>query len=135
VRAGLPRRASRALVAVGALTWVLSGCSSTQQPEVQRVATAFEDSGGDAGSRCDLLAPKALAALEKSESQPCAQAIGQLPLQGGTVRAVQVWGGDAQVKLSGDTVFLTETHAGWKVTAAACTPNADAPYDCEVQAG
>ena len=122
-----------AALGLGAL--LVTGCASTQQPEVQRVATAFEDSGGDGESRCDLLTPKALAALEKSESQACADAIGQLPLQGGKVRAVQVWGGDAQVKLSGDTVFLTETHAGWKVTAAACTPNADAPYDCEVQAG
>jgi hypothetical protein len=114
---------------------VLSGCASTQQPEVQRVATAFENSGADAESRCDLLTPKARAALEQNQSQSCADAIDELPLQGGKVRAVQVWGGDAQVKLAGDTVFLTETHAGWKVTAAACTPNADAPYDCEVQAG
>jgi hypothetical protein len=135
VRRRRSARASRALVVVGALAWVLSGCASTQQPEVQRVATSFEDSGADPGARCDLLTPKALAALEKSESQPCADAIGQLPLDGGTVRSVQVWGGDAQVKLSGDTVFLTETSGGWKVSAAACTPNADAPYDCEVTAG
>ena len=78
---------------------------------------------------------KVVAALEKSESTNCADAIGQLPLDGGNVRSVQVWGGDAQVKLSGDTLFLTQTHAGWKVSAAACTPNADAPYDCEVGAG
>lgn len=132
MRAGHRVRCGAALGLAGLL---VTGCASTQQPEVQRVATAFEDSGGDADARCDLLTPKALAALEKSESQSCAQAIGQLPLQGGEVRAVQVWGGDAQVKLSGDTVFLTQTHAGWKVTAAACTPNADAPYNCEVQAG
>lgn len=122
--------------AVLCLTGLLvAGCASAQQPKVQQVATAFEDSGGDAEARCDLLTPKAQAALEKSASQPCAEAIGQLPLQGGKVGAVQVWGGDAQVKLSGDTVFLTETHSGWKVTAAACTPHADAPYACEVQAG
>ena len=102
---------------------------------MQRVATAFEDAGVDPATRCDLLSPKALAALQESESQSCADAIGQLSLDGGTVQSVQVWGGDAQVKLSGDTVFLTETHAGWKVSAAACRPNADAPYDCEVQAG
>ena len=120
--------------ALGLAALLVSGCSSTQQPEVQRVAATFEDSGGDAAARCDLLAPKALAALEKSESTNCADAVGQLPLDGGDVRSVQVWGGNAQVKLSGDTLFLTETHAGWKVTAAACTPKADAPYDCEVGA-
>jgi hypothetical protein len=114
---------------------LVTGCSSTQQPEVQRVATAFEDVGGDPEARCDLLAPKTLAALEQNESQSCAEAIGQLPLDGGDVRSVEVWGGDAQVRLSGDTLFLTETHAGWRVSAAACQPNGEAPYDCEVEAG
>jgi hypothetical protein len=120
---------------LGLATLLVTGCASTQEPEVQRVATAFENSGADPESRCDLLTPKALAALEKSESQSCAEAIGQLPLGGGEVQAVQVWGGDAQVKLADDTVFLTETHAGWRVSAASCQPKADAPYDCEVQAG
>jgi hypothetical protein len=121
--------------ALGLAALLVTGCASTQEPEVQRVASAFEDPAADPAARCDLLTPKARAALEKSASQACADAIGQLPLDGGTARSVQVWGGDAQVKLSGDTVFLTETHAGWKVSAAACTPNADAPYDCEVEAG
>jgi hypothetical protein len=128
-------RAVRCGAVLGLAVLLVTGCASTQQPEVQRVATAFEDSGGDPQARCDLLTPKALAALEKSESQACADAIGQVPLKGGDVRSVQVWGGDAQVRLSGDTLFLTETHAGWKVAAAACRPNTDAPYDCEVQAG
>jgi hypothetical protein len=122
-----------AALGLGAL--LLTGCASTQEPEVQRVATAFEDSGGDPEARCDLLTPKALAALEQNESQSCSDAIGQLPLNGGAVRSVQVWGGDAQVELSGDTLFLTETQDGWRVSAAACKPNTDAPYDCEVEAG
>jgi hypothetical protein len=117
------------VIAVG-----LTGCASAQEPEVQRVATAFEDAGGDPGARCDLLAPKALAALEQDQSQPCDEAIAQLPLAGGDVQSVEVWGGDAQVRLTGDTVFLTETRAGWRVTAAACQPNGEAPYDCEVAA-
>jgi hypothetical protein len=121
--------------ALGLAALLVTGCASTQQPEVQRVATAFENTGGDAQARCGLLTPKALAALEKSQSASCADAIGQLPLKGGGVRSVQIWGGGAQVNLSGDTLFLTQTHAGWKVSAAACQPNADAPYDCEVQAG
>jgi hypothetical protein len=113
---------------------VLAGCASTQEPEVQRVATAFEDSGGDPGARCDLLAPKALEALEQDQSEPCDEAIEQLPLGGGDVQSVEVWGGDAQVRMDGDTLFLTETNAGWRVTAAACQPNGEAPYDCEVAA-
>jgi hypothetical protein len=128
-------RAAGCGVALGLAALLVTGCASTQRPEVQRVATAFEDAGGDAQARCQLLTPKALAALEKSQSGSCADAIGQLPLQGGDVRSVQVWGGDAQVRLAGDTLFLTETQAGWKVSAAACRPNTDAPYDCEVHAG
>ena len=58
---------------------------------------------------------------------------GSLPLEGGEVTAVEVWGGDAQVRLSGDTVFLSRTQEGWKVVAAACTPQSEGPYDCEVQ--
>jgi hypothetical protein len=130
-----PDRRVRYGVPLGLAALLVTGCASTQEPEVQRVATAFEDSGGEAEARCDLLTPKAQAALEESESASCADAIGQLPLDGGDVRSVQVWGGNGQVKLSGDTVFLTETQAGWKVSAAACKPNTDAPYDCEVEAG
>ena len=121
--------------ALGLTGLLLTGCASTQQPEVQRVATAFENAGGDPETRCDLLTPKTQAALEQNGSQSCADAIGQLPLNGGRVESVQVWGGDAQVRMSGDTLFLTETHAGWRVSAAACTPNGDAPYDCGVKAG
>jgi hypothetical protein len=120
--------------AVLVLAAVLTGCSSTQEPEVQRVATAFENAGGDPEARCDLLAPTTLAALEEDQSSSCTEAIGQLPLAGGEVRSVEVWGGDAQVRLAGDTLFLTETKAGWRITAAACRPQGEAPYDCEVEA-
>jgi hypothetical protein len=112
----------------------LTGCASAQEPEVQRVATAFEDPAGDPGARCDLLAPKALEAFEQNQSGPCDQAIAQLPLAGGDVQSVEVWGGDAQVRLTGDTLFLTETGAGWRVAAAGCQPQGEAPYDCEVAA-
>jgi hypothetical protein len=112
----------------------LTGCASAQEPEVQRVATAFEDPAGDPGARCDLLAPKALEAFEQNQSGPCDQAIAQLPLAGGDVQSVEVWGGDAQVRLTGDTLFLTETGAGWRVAAAGCQSQGEAPYDCEVAA-
>jgi hypothetical protein len=119
------------VLAAGAL--VLSGCSSTQEPVVEKVAGTFEDPTGDPEERCDLLAPATLAAFERSESASCADAIQDFPLTGGDVRSVEIWGGDAQVRLSGDTLFLTETSAGWRITAAACTPQGTAPYDCEVE--
>jgi hypothetical protein len=62
-----------------------------------------------------------------------ADVIAQVPLRGGPVEAVEVWGGQAQVRLAGDTVFLTETPSGWRVTAAACEPRGEMPYDCRVE--
>jgi hypothetical protein len=110
-----------------------SGCASASRPDVQRVAAAFEDPAGDPQGRCDLLAPTTLETLEADASAPCADAIGAIPLTGGAVRAVEVWGDGAQVRLAGDTVFLVETGTGWKVTAAGCEPRGSAPYDCEVE--
>jgi hypothetical protein len=111
---------------------LLSGCASTQEAEVAEVATTFADGSVDPEERCDLLAPATLAAFEKSASAPCSEAVEQVPTEGGAVQSVQVWGGDAQVTLTGDTLFLTETGAGWRVAAAACRKQTEAPYDCEV---
>jgi hypothetical protein len=122
---------SRALAIAGGALVLLTGCSAAQQPEVEDVAMTFEDPAADPEARCDLLAPKTLAALE--EEAPCTDAVEQLPLQGGEVTGVEIWGGEAQVRLGGDTVFLTETSAGWRVVAAACQARGDAPYDCEVE--
>lgn len=126
------RRNRRAPVVVVVGAALLTGCASAAEPEVQRVATTFEDPSGDPGERCDLLAPATLAAFERDVSAACAAAVQDLPLEGGSVESVEVWGGNAQVRLTGDTVFLTETTAGWRVISAGCTPRAEAPYDCEV---
>lgn len=125
-------RARWLLGGVGALAVLLAGCSSASDSDVSRVATTFEDPSGDPQARCDLLAPATLAAFESGTSAPCADALARVPVQGGRVRSVEIWGGDAQVRLGADTVFLTQTDAGWKVTAAGCEPRGDAPYDCEV---
>ena len=112
----------------------LTGCSSMQQSEVEEVATAFEDPGTDPQTRCDLLAPATLLALEEDEVPSCPEAMAQIPLGGGgVIRSVEIWGGDAQVRFDGDVVFLTETRAGWRVTAAACEPRGEAPYECGVE--
>jgi hypothetical protein len=121
------------LLAAGAVALLLSGCSSAERPEVERVATTFENSSADAQERCDLLAPSTLEQLEEQLEKPCAEGIGDVPLEGGDVQGVEVWGGDAQVKLSGDTVFLTQTATGWRVAAAVCTAQTEGPYDCEVE--
>ena len=118
--------------AVVLATAVLSGCAGLEEDDVARVAGVFEDPAAAPADRCALLAPATLEMLESDESAPCADAIGQVPLPGGAVEAVGVWGRDAQVRLSGDTVFLTETPSGWRVTAASCRSRGEAPYDCRV---
>ena len=113
------------LAAAGCLTALLAGCSSVAEPEVAKAAAAFENPTADPASRCDLLAPATREVFE--QSAPCPDAIGQLPFQGGDPHGVQVWGGSAQAKVGTDTVFLTETKTGWKVTAALCQPRGQAP--------
>ena len=133
MRTGLPGRAGRALAVVGGLTLLLTGCSSLQRPDVEKVATTFEDQSADPESRCDLLAPATLKAFEKDQTASCGDALQQLALDGGTVRSVEIWGGDAQVRMNGDTLFLTETSAGWRIAAAGCQSQGEKPYDCEVE--
>ena len=123
---------SLALVIGGALALLATGCASADQPEVERVAHVFEDPSADASARCDLLLPTAREQLEQDAQTSCAEAIAGLPLKGGEVTGVEVWGGDAQVRLGRDTVFLSKTPGGWQVAAAGCTPRTERPYDCEV---
>jgi len=124
----------RVLLAAGALLLLVSGCSSAQRPEVARVATQFENASGGAEARCDLLLPTTLERLEERLQKPCAEGIADVPLEGGEVERVEVWGGNAQVQLGGDTVFLDQTPTGWRVAAAVCTRQPEGPYDCEVEA-
>jgi hypothetical protein len=94
----------------------------------------FEDPSADASARCDLLLPTAREQLEQDEQSSCVEAINSLPLDGGDVTGIEVWGGDAQVRLGQDTVFLSKTPGGWRVAAAACTPRTERPYDCQLEA-
>jgi hypothetical protein len=126
------RRTGALLVGLAAVAAV-TGCASASRDDVGAVATAFEAASASAQERCDLLAPATLRTFESDESAPCADAIEDVPLPGGNVTSVEVWGRDAQVRIGGDVVFLTETDAGWRVTSAACEPRGEAPYDCEVE--
>ncbi len=53
----------------------------------------------------------------------------------GRVVEVKVYGTRRMVRYDEDVVFLGEFPDGWKVTAAGCSPQAGAPYDCQVQGG
>jgi hypothetical protein len=43
------------------------------------------------------------------------------------------WGREAQARTGTDTLFLTMTDAGWRVSAAGCSPRGEAPYACTVE--
>jgi hypothetical protein len=116
-------------LSVGCAAAALAGCAAAERPAVEQVVVAF--AAADPAARCALLAPATLAALERSTSTSCAQAIADVPT-GGTVLHTAVWGNAAQVRTAEDTVFLTRTSGGWKIAAAGCEPAGDAPYGCEV---
>jgi ABC-type Fe3+-hydroxamate transport system substrate-binding protein len=123
---------------LSALAVLLSGCASVgdRADSAQSTAVRFlrdvADGAGDAA--CTALAPNTLAELEKSEQKPCREAIlgEDLPAPGEAGKTL-VYGQWAQVKLTGDTVFLATFPGGWRVIAAGCTPRGDRPYDCTLQ--
>ena len=128
------RRALAAAMAAAAAL-VLSGCGDLSSDEVTKTARAFAAPDADPATRCSLLADKTRSALVDSAGKPCEQAIAGVPFGKGAVMSVDVWGTEAQVKLADDTLFLTQTADGWRVSAAACqAQGSDEPYDCQVEA-
>jgi hypothetical protein len=118
-------------VAVAAVALLLSACASLEQPEVEQVASAF--AGADPPVRCQMLAPATVSALEAQRAESCVQAMSQLSLPRGAVVSSTVSGDQARVRLVGDTVFLTRTSTGWKVTAAGCRSRGEARYACRLE--
>lgn len=114
---------------------LLGGCSDGQRPAVQQAVTTFVAAlaAGDGQTGCALLAPATRNALEYQRSQPCAAALEQLSLPRGDLVDTTDWGGEAQVHTTVDTLFLTQTSQGWRITAAGCQPRGDVPYACKVQ--
>jgi hypothetical protein len=121
----------RAAVVMVAAALLLCGCAGLGQRQVEQVASAF--AAADPSVRCQMLAPATVAAVEAQWGQPCPQATARLTLSQGAVQSSTVWGDQAQVHLVGDTVFLTKTGNGWRVTAAGCRARGDAPYACRME--
>jgi hypothetical protein len=126
-----------AAAALAALTLALCGCGRdgdrhAVRTVVERFYAAVQDHRGERA--CALLGADTRKALEQQESQPCAKAIGQLQLKGGTPGAVQVVSTEASMQLvGGDTVFLGDSPQGWRISAAGCRLQDDNPADCELQ--
>jgi hypothetical protein len=125
----------RAIFLVPLLVAGLAGCGSVDGREQAAVGTALRMLGdvaaGDGAGACALLAPDTASSVSESD---CASAIldEDLPAPG-PVAGADVYGQWAQVRLTGDTLFLAVFPGGWRVVAAGCTPRGDKPYDCVVE--
>jgi hypothetical protein len=111
----------------------VAGCSAAAQPAVETVVGQFASAVArhDGEAACALLTDDARRDAE-TFGRTCAAQLAGLP-DPGAVEQVEVWSDAAQVRLAGDTVFLLRFPDGWRVSAAACTPQEEAPYRCEVR--
>ena len=110
-----------------------AGCAAAAEPAVSAAAGQFGQAVGrhDGAAACALLTDDARRDTE-TFGRNCAAQVGDLP-DPGAVQQVEVWSDAAQVRLTGDTVFLLHFPDGWRVSAAGCTPQEGAPYQCEVR--
>jgi hypothetical protein len=128
----MSRHARHWAVALGAAVLLTSGCGTLNADEVEGVAASFAQD--DPAGRCALLAPDVREALVEDEGATCEDAIQDVPAGSGDVTGVEVWGLEAQARLTDDTLFLTQTADGWRITAAACrSQGADLPYKCQLE--
>ncbi|GIG29693.1 hypothetical protein [Cellulomonas marina] len=132
------------LVAI-AVCLTCAGCGGPDGDDAVHVALQLETAlaAGQGPEACALLLPAAAEAVADRTGNSCDGGVVDLvgvsgadPAAAATTTAprVAVAGRQAQVALSGDTVFLARDGEGWVVTAALCAARADRPYDCEVEA-
>jgi len=114
----------------------LAGCGAPPTSGAGRVAGMFYRALSDGHGRqaCLQLAPETLREVVQTTGEPCRTAIlrEDIPAQG-EVLEVERFGNQAQVRGGGDTAFLSEFPAGWKIVAVGCSPRHPLPYDCEVE--
>jgi len=80
------------------------------------------------------LATGARTELEQKTDAPCDSAIADEDLPtAGQVVGTAADGRNARVVLDGDVVFLTVEGQRWKVRAAGCELQSNAPYDCSLK--
>jgi hypothetical protein len=119
---------------------LLSGCgASVEGTQAGLAADAFTGAEAtDPSAACARLAPETVKTLEK-DGASCEQELADAGLPAaGERRGVEVAGHSAQVRYTGDTVFLARFDDGWRVTAAGCERESDdpsEPYDCDVDGG
>jgi hypothetical protein len=115
------------------------GCGTgDRERDVAAVVERFESAleRGDGAAACAELTAAAATAAEQQEQAPCEEAILRLDLpRKAAARKSRVYLRSASVELAGGgAAFLDEGPAGWKISAAGCTPTSPAlPYDCELE--
>lgn len=111
---------------------LVSGCAPDAAAPVGTAERFYRAlAAGQPEAACLLLAPRTAAGLPRG-AESCGQALSELGLTGGAVRKAEVWGQEAQVSLTGDTLFLHRYPGGWRIRAAGCTARPGLPFDCEV---
>ncbi|MCE7010841.1 hypothetical protein LWC34_49770 [Kibdelosporangium philippinense] len=115
--------------------FVLSGCSgASESAPVREIATEFVSAlaDNDATTACSLFAPQAVQRIARLRPEGCAQVLATMGLPTDRPGQVEVWGETAQVKTSGDTLFLKRFTQGWRIVAAGCVSRGEEPYECKV---
>lgn len=130
--------ATRHALPLAVAVLALAGCGRAgDQASVRSVAQSFYAAVGahDGARACIWLSPGARKAVEQDQSEPCARAVEQLELSGGSAQRVEVYSTNAAVALrSGDVVYLETTPQGWRISAAGCrNPAYATPATCELQ--
>lgn len=124
---------------------VLPGLAACTPAGPERAATSFwaQVSAGDGAAVCAALAPATREQVASDAEESCevavrtgevGQALGEAAERArshGDTR-VTVAGRQAQAVHGGEVLFLTRSGQEWLVTAAACSPRPERPYDCEV---
>jgi hypothetical protein len=122
---------------MAAVLLLCTGCGSTHEDEVEQVAERLHAAirAEDGAAACELLSENAQEELQQS-GDSCEVAVLEAGLSpDGRVEKVSVYDTSGQVRYDDDVVFLADFPEGWKVIAAGCVPQPDAPYDCKVQGG
>jgi hypothetical protein len=136
MRPALPGLALLAAAAAATAGCGQSGARDTVRTTTTRFFAAYGAQQGDAA--CGALSEDTRKELESEEKRACPEAIGEVELKPGGVRHVDVELTNAKVDLTGgESLFLSEEAAGWKITALGCKPQGDptdTPMDCELTA-
>ena len=129
---------ARLTVLILAPCLLAAGCGTAErEADLIAVSDTFHAAlaAQDGAAACAELSTDAAETLERDERRPCPEAVLELDLPAGVrASAAEVWVTSGYADLPGPKVaFFENGPAGWKVTAAGCTPSSPGrPYDCEL---